>query len=502
MRNKIIVIGSGFSSLSAACYLAKSGFSVTVLERHSVAGGRARTLKKNGFQFDMGPTWYWMPDIFHNFFNDFGKSTTDYFELHRLDPAYEVFFPKKRHIVIDSGLGKIIDSFERYEPGCQLSLEKYMKSAKKNYQIAMNKIVYRHSLSPWDLMTVDTILNLKHFIQNVKKLAHKTVKNPDLRLVLQFPSLFLGAKPSKTPSFFNFMNHADFDLGTWYPKGGMVSVVQAMVKLAESLGVQFKFNTTVQKIVPNNNEAVSGVLINDEFHQTDIIVSGADYQHTESLLEKRYRTYSSKYWDKRVFAPSALLFYLGFDTRFKGVMHHSLFFDVDFDAHLNSIYGKPKWPSKPMFYANFPSVTDSKVAPRGKESCVLLVPIASGLKSDKRQQTRIFNQIINRMEKRLNLSLKDHIVLKEIYSVDDFKSDYSSTKGNAYGLATTLNQIGFMRPKLKSKKLKNLYFTGQLTVPGPGVPPALISGKIVGEYIASKHGRQLPMGNQKMSPLE
>ena len=486
MSKKIVVIGSGFSSLSAACYLAESGFSVTVLERHSIPGGRARILKKNGFQFDMGPSWYWMPDVFDSFFKDFEKSTSDYLQLHRLDPAYEVFFPKGGHIVIESGLKKIIDSFEKYEPGSRSAIEKYMKSAKKNYQIAMNKMVYRPGLSPWDLITFETILNVKHFIQNIKKLVHKTVKNPDLRLVLQFPSLFLGAKPSQTPSFFNFMNHADFELGTWYPKGGMASVVQAMVKLAKSLGVQFRYNTTVQKIIANNNAAVSGVIIEDKFHRADIVVSGADYQYTESLLEKKHRGYSPKYWDKRVFAPSALLFYLGFDRKLNGVKHHSLFFDVDFETHLDTIYGNSKWPAKPLFYANFPSVSNSNAAPRGKESCVLLVPIASGLESNNRQHERIFKQIITRMEKRLNISLRDHIILKEIYSVDDFKTDYYSTKGNAYGLATTLNQIGFRRPKFKSKKLNNLYFTGQLTVPGPGVPPALISGKIVGQYIKNK----------------
>ncbi len=487
MSKRVFVIGAGFSSLSAACYLAKSGFSVTVIERHDIPGGRARILKKNGFQFDMGPSWYWMPDVFDSFFQDFGKSTSDSLELLRLDPAYEVFFTKRGHLVIENSLEKILDSFEKYEPGCRLAVERYMKSAKKNYQIAMNQMVYRPNLNPLDLISFETVMNAKHFIQSIKKIVYRTVKAPDLRLVLQFPSLFLGAKPSQTPSFFNFMNHADFELGTWYPKGGMSSVVQAMVRLAKSLGVKFKHNTTVQKIVANNQKAISGIIMNDEFYQADIVVSGADYQHTESLLEKKYRRYSPKYWDKRVFAPSALLFYLGFDKKIKEAKHHSLFFDVGFETHLDSIYGKPKWPSRPLFYANFPSVSDSTVAPKGKESCVLLVPIASGLESNNRQHERIFKQILSRMEKRLNVPLKEHIILKEIYSVDDFKNDYSSTKGNAYGLATTLNQIGFMRPKFRSKKLKNLYFTGQLTIPGPGVPPALISGKIVGKYIANRH---------------
>ena len=484
MSKKVIVIGSGFSSLSAACYLAKSGFEVTVLEKHSTPGGRARVLKKEGFQFDMGPSWYWMPDIFDTFFKDFDKSTEDYFKLHRLDPAYSVHFSDNRQITIGSGLEKIISSFEKYEPGSRHKLEKYMKSSHRNYQIAMSKIVYRPCLTIFDLLTRETILNAKYFIQNIKKSVYRTLKNPDLRLVLQFPSLFLGAMPSRTPSFFNFMNYADFGLGTWYPEGGIGSVVEGMVKLAKSLGVEFKLNASVQQITANYNGEVSGVIVNDSYLKTDIVVSGADYRHTEMLLEKKYRMYSAKYWSKRVFAPSALLFYIGFDRKLDGVTHHALFFDVDFETHIQSIYSNPKWPENPLFYANFPTVTDSSIAPSKKESCVLLVPIATGLESDEKQHQRIFGQIMDRMESRFGLSLRKHILFKEVYSIDDFRRDYSSTEGNAYGLATTLNQIAHRRPKFKSKKLKNLYFTGQLTVPGPGVPPALISGKIVGQYIA------------------
>ena len=479
---KIFIIGSGFSSISASTYLAKKGHDVTVFEKNSTVGGRARQFKKYGFTFDIGPSWYWMPDVFESYFNDFGKKVSDYYNLEKLNPAYEVYFNPLDSIKIGDSLEKICVEFERIEPGSSILLKRFMKKAEKHYEIAVKDMVYKPGLSPLELVNSKTIVRLKYFFTNIKKEVEKDFKNEKLSQILQFPVLFLGAKPSKTPAFYNFMNHADFGLGTWHPKKGMYSVIEGMKKLAEEMGVSFETNQNVEKIIVNRN-AASGIVSNGEKKYCDILISGADYHHTESLLEKKFRSYDKSYWERKIFAPSSLLFFVGLDKKIKRVSHHTLFFDVDFDLHATEIYDNPKWPSNPLFYGNFPSITDSSMAPAGKEACFFLIPIAPGINDSQKTREKYFEIVIRRLEKLTNQSIMDFVLFKESFCVKDFEKDYNSYKGNAYGLANTLKQTAFLRPKMISKKVKNLYFTGQLTVPGPGVPPSIISGKIISDLV-------------------
>ena len=482
MRKDIKIIGSGFSALSAASYLAKNGHKVTILEKNASIGGRARQLKKEGFTFDMGPSWYWMPDVFERFFADFGKKTTDYYQLIKLNPAYRVYYGVNDFVTIADNLEEIIIDFEKIEKGSGLLLRNFINDAKSNYDIAIKDLVYRAGISPLELITVETSKKVGQFLSNVSKDVRKKFKNKRLIQILEFPVLFLGAKPSDTPSFYNFMNYADFGMGTWHPKTGMFDVVKAMESLALELGVEFKTNANVEKINVENNK-IKSLVVNGQEITADVILSGADYHHTETLLDQQYRAYSEKYWNSRVFAPSSLLFYVGFDKKIQNISHHALFFDVDFNQHAIDIYDKPKWPDEPLFYANFPSITDNTAAPEGMESGFFLIPLAPGIVDTEELRDEYFEKIITRFEILTNQSVKNNIIFKTSFCKNDFVSEYNSYKGNAYGLANTLLQTAFLRPKLKSKKVKNLYFTGQLTVPGPGVPPALISGKLVSELI-------------------
>lgn len=482
---KIAIIGSGFSALAASCYLAKAGHQVQVFEKNSTVGGRARQLHKDGFTFDIGPTWYWMPDVFERFFADFGKKTTDYYQLIKLSPAYQVYFGIKDYVNIADNLPEIVQTFESIEKGSGKVLEKFMAEAQDNYNIAIKKLVYRPGESPLELVTLQTMLKVGTFFSNISKEIRKRFKNPKLVQILEFPVLFLGAKPSDTPAFYSFMNFADFGLGTWHPKGGMYSVVRAMHQLAVELGVEFHVNQNIQKIVVENQKVI-GLETQTGFVAADLVLSGADYAHTETLLDPKFRQYSEKYWDKKTFAPSSLLFYVGFDKEIERVEHHSLFFDVPFSKHAEEIYDRPQWPSEPLFYASFPSKTD-EVAPAGKEAAIFLIPLATDLEDTPEIREKYFEIILTRLEQLTEQSLKKHVIFKESFCVNDFKEAYNSCKGNAYGMANTLLQTAFLRPKLKSKKLPNLYFTGQLTVPGPGVPPSLISGKLVAELIEKYH---------------
>ena len=482
MRKTIQIIGSGFSSLAAACYLAQQGNEVTVYEKNNTIGGRARQFKADGFTFDMGPSWYWMPDVFERFFQDFNKKPSDYYELIKLNPAYRVYFGIDDFISIYDNLEEIKYTFETIEKGSGIKLQNFIDQAKSNYDIAIKDLVYRPGVSPLELITKETALKLDQFFKNVSADIRKNFKNERLVQILEFPVLFLGAKPDKTPSFYNFMNYADFGLGTWHPKTGMFDVIRGIEKLALELGVTIKTNSPIEKILVENKIA-TGIVINGQTIKADVVLSGADYQHSETLLENKHRMYSEKYWENRVFAPSSLLFFIGFDKKIENITHHALFFDVDFNQHAAAIYDQPKWPESPLFYANFPSKTDKTAAPEGMESGFFLIPLAPGIDDTEELREEYFEKIISRFEELTQQKIKNNIIFKRSFCKNDFIADYNAYKGNAYGMANTLLQTAFLRPKLKSKKVKNLYFTGQLTVPGPGVPPALISGKLAAELI-------------------
>ena len=444
---KVAVIGSGFSSLAVSCYLAKYGFKVTVYEKNNYLGGRARQLKRDGFTFDMGPTWYWMPDVFERFFNDFHRKPSDYYELNKLNPAYSVYFDVLDYVTIVDNIDEISETFESIEVGSGTKLKLFINQAKKNYDIAIKDLVYKPGESFFELVTPKTIGKLHQFLSTVAKDVKTTFKNKRLQSILEFPVLFLGAKPSNTPSFYNFMNYADFGLGTWHPKGGMYEVINGMVALAKSLGVEFKTNANVESIVVDN-KIVKGLIIDKVIVKSDLVVSGADYAHTEQLLPKQNRQYSENYWEKKIFAPSSLLFYVGFNKPIKHVEHHTLFFDTDFDKHARSIYDTPEWPEKPLFYASFPSKTDDSIAPKGKEAATFLIPLAPGIEDSEELREVYFNKIIDRLELLTKQDVRADILFKQSFGINNFIEDYNSYKGNAYGLANTLFQTAFLRPKL------------------------------------------------------
>jgi phytoene desaturase len=486
----VIVIGSGFAGLSAASFMASNGWDVTVIEKNETPGGRARQLKASGFTFDMGPSFYWMPDVFERYFSQFGKNVKDYYSLQRLDPSYRVYW-NDDHADIPASMDAIEKYFESLEPGAGNQLKRYLKEAAYKYNVGINQLVYKPGLSITEFMdwaTIKGIFRLDVF-SSIKKHIHKYFKHPKLRQLMEFPVLFLGALPEDTPALYSLMNYADFQGGTWYPSGGMYAVVEGMYRLAKELGVQFHFNENVLKI--NVEQKKVGQLVTDKgSYQPDVVISAADYHFTEmNLLSASDRSYTDSYWAKKVMAPSCLMYYIGLNRKFKQPVHHSLFFDVPFDQHGKEIYKLKCWPEEPLFYASVSSATDDSVAPLGQENLVLLVPVAAGSTGDTGElRERYFEKIIGRLEKRMGESIKDAIVFKKTYSVSDFVYDYNSFKGNAYGLANTLRQTAIFRPSLRSKKVKNLFYTGQLTVPGPGVPPSLISGEVVAKQVIKAFG--------------
>jgi phytoene desaturase len=484
MGKKVSIIGAGISSLSSAAFLAKAGYEVTIFEKNETIGGRARQFTADGFVFDMGPSWYWMPDVFEQFYNKFGYTTADFYELKRLDPSYNVFWQDGTKTAIPASEKALFEWFESQEKGSSIKLKEFLSEAAYKYDVGINDLVHKPSLKLTEFADIRILKGLfkLHLLSSFSKYIRKYFKNKKILELLEFPVLFLGAMPKDTPALYSLMNYADISLGTWYPMGGMYKFIEAFERIALEQGVKILTNHEIKEVI-HHTKKVTHIVTNEGKFETDILISGADYHHTETHLLKEKANYTEKYWNSRTMAPSCLLFYIGVTKKIEGLEHHNLFFDEDFEVHAQEIYKNPTWPSAPLFYVSVPSKTDESVAPKGMENLFLLIPIAPDLSDDETTRERYFNLLMDRLETKIGTSIREHICYKKSYCVSDFKHDYHAFKGNAYGLANTLKQTAILKPSLKNKFLKNAYYTGQLTVPGPGVPPSIISGEVVAKQI-------------------
>ena len=482
---KIGIIGTGFSSLTAAIELSSMGYQVNVFEKNSSPGGRARHFKADGFTFDMGPSWYWMPDVFEDFFNKHNKNIADYYELLKLDPGFSIYFEDKERLDVPESFEELVRVFESIEKDSGKNLIKFINRAEKKYEIGVKNLVFKPSKSILEFLNFKVVKGAFHLdiFTVFSKYVRKYFKNPKLIKLMEFPILFLGALPSNTPAMYSLMNYSALKQGTYYPVGGFFKIIDSLVKIAQEKGVKFHYNAEIKKLHVVNN-LVDYIEVNNEKIPVDIVVAGADYHHVEQkLLDEKYRNYNNKYWNSRKLAPSSLLFYLGINKKLINVNHHTLFFDKDFSVHADEMYKNPKWPTSPLFYMSCPSVTDQTISPKGMENVMLLIPLAPGLNDTDEMREKYFNIMLERIEKLTGNDLTNNIVYKRSYCVSDFEKDYHAFKGNAYGLANTLNQTAILKPSIRNKKLKNLFYTGQLTVPGPGVPPSIISGQVVASEI-------------------
>ncbi len=484
-KKKIAVIGAGISGLSAAAYAAKAGNEVHVFEQHAIPGGRARQFTTdNGYTFDMGPSWYWMPDIIEDFFNDFGAKVSDYYQLISLNPQFEMIFADG-NMQVPRDYKELRDYFELLEPGASIKLDEFMEASRYKYEVGMREFVQKpcHSWSEFfSIKVIKSSLKL-NLLSNFRSYVKKYFNHPHLVSLMEFPVIFLGASPKDIPALYSLMNYGGYALGTWYPMGGFYELVKAMHSIAQQQGAIFHFNTKIESLDVSNNK-IQELFINRQSHKFDEVIASVDYHHAEALLPAAYRNYKETYWEERTFAPSCLIYYIGLKEKLGNIKHHTLFFENDLDQHIDEIYEHKSWPEKPLFYVCCPSKTDPSVAPEGHENLFLLMPLAIDIEDNEDIREKYFHEMITRIEKHTGAKqIIDKIDYKRSYCVSDFIQDYNAYKGNAYGLANTLNQTAVWKPSIKNKKIDNLYYTGQLTVPGPGVPPSIISGKIVAQEI-------------------
>jgi phytoene desaturase len=482
---RIAIIGSGFSGISAATYLSAAGHEVHVFEKNETPGGRARQLKtESGYLFDMGPSWYWMPEIFEEFFNDFGYKVSDFYALKLLSPSFNMVF-KDGEISVPPQYTSLRSIFESIEKGSAVMLDQFMKEAQFKYETGMRNLSRMPGISMIEFANKDLlkgVMRLQIF-SSFSKHVRKYFSDPRLIALMEFPVLFLGAMPQETPALYSLMNYACLKLGTWYPMGGFGKIIEAMIKIAEAGGASFNFSSPVERILVKNNKAYS-IVANGKTIDFDAIVAAADYHHVEEkLLPPAYRNYTSNYWQKKTFAPSCLIYFIGLNKKIESLTHHTLFFDEDLLQHSKEIYKDPQWPARPLFYVCCPSKTDGEVAPPNHENLFFLMPIAPGLEDNESIREKYFHIMMERLQNHIGERITSHIDFKKSYCVNDFVADYNSYKGNAYGLANTLMQTAILKPGIRNKKIKNLFYAGQLTVPGPGVPPSLISGKIAAQQL-------------------
>jgi phytoene desaturase len=490
-EKRVLIIGAGFGGISAAALLARDGFKVKILEKNEQAGGRARVWKKDDFVFDMGPSWYLMPDVFDKYFALFNKQTRDYYELVRLDPNYRVFFGTEKTVDVPAGRKEIDKLFDQLTPDGSTKLKEYLDVAQYQYEIAMQEFMYREyktvfDFFNWKVITKGTKLKI---FESFDKFARRYFEDPDIRKILEYTVVFLGGSPNNTPGLYSIMSHVDFGLGVWYPYGGIGKLVEGFTRLAEEQGVEILLDQNVQKIHIEHGHAKK-VITDKGTLEADIVLVNADYQFAETkLLDKKYRSYDQGYWEKRKMGPSAFLIYLGLNKRLSSLLHHNLYLDPSWDEHFRSIFDEPAWPESPSYYVSCPSKTDKTVAPPGCENLFILVPVAPGLEDNQSIRDKYFDKTIAHLEKLIGEKIRNHILIKRTFAHNDFKQDYNAYKGTALGMSHTLLQTAIFRPAHQSRKVENLFYTGSYNHPGIGVPMVIISSQIVSKEITSRYGR-------------
>lgn len=504
MPRTAVIIGAGFGGLALANLLAKSGVAVKIYEQHNQPGGRAGQLKKDGFTFDTGPSWYLMPEIFEHYFDLLGEKPQDHYELTRLDPGYNVTFADGSSVKIHGDKRKDGKTFDTVHPGSDKILQRYLDQSEEIYRLAVKEFLYNNFASAQQILPKNMIRHIPRLIM----LAGRTMdsylrgyfKNEKLRQILEYPAVFLGASPFKAPALYSLMSYLDFRQGVFYPQGGMYKLVTALTSIGQKLGVEYHYSKAVKAILYDDRKATGIELVDGTKVFADIVVSNADLHFSETkLLPSGLQTYPEKYWRKREAGPSAILLFLGVKGKLPNMEHHNLFFTQDWQGSFDQIFDKKSWPEHASMYACRPSKTDTTVAPKGHENLFVLVPGPAVAELSQEELQSLADRYIDQLAMMIGVAdLRKRIVTKQIFGPRDFAAEFNAWQGTALGLSHTLRQSAMFRPKNVSSKLHNLYYVGGTTVPGIGLPMCLIGAELVYKrIIGDKTAAALP----KLQPI-
>jgi phytoene desaturase len=437
-----------------------------------------------------------MPGVFERYFAAFDRAPEDYYDLDRLDPHYRVCWKDGDRADVPDDPGAVADLFESYEDGAGEAFRSYLDEARFTYEVGMDRFVYADRERLRDFLDPDVARSARglSLLGSMDDHARSYFDHPKLRQLVQYTLVFLGGSPHNTPALYNLMAHVDFDLGVFYPQGGLYSVVEALADLGREQGVDFRTGATVTTIDRDGE----GFLVTTECDEgsggdafgertdaltADRVVCNANPAHVErELLAPPDRTHGPGYWEERTYAPSAYMLYLGVEGSLDALEHHTLVLPTDWDEHFERIFEDPAWPEDPAYYVNVPSLTDDSVAPDGHETVVILVPIAPGLTDDGSARSWYREKVLADIAEHAGIDLRDRIVVERDACVSEFTEWVNAPGGTALGLAHTLRQTGPLRPGHRDGP-DGLYYVGGYTTPGIGVPMCLISAEHVAKAV-------------------
>ena len=483
----VIVIGSGIGGITAAIHLARHGLHVTVLEKNSGPGGRCNRLSREGHHFDTGPTLFVMPLLYEAEFCALGTSMHERLNLQRVDPTYHLVFDNGSQLALTSDMHSMQEQLESIEPGSFRGLQRYLQEGERYYQLVVDKLVHRNFRKASDFLNIENlflIFRLKGLVNHYRNMS-AYFNEPCLKSAFTFQDIYTGLSPFEAPATFSMMPYTELAHGVWYPQGGMHCIVETLTDLARQAGVEFIFNSAVERIDVNATHA-RGVLLADGARlDAGVILANADlpyvYQHllpqdgmTRALARKR-------------FSCSVISFFWGVDKPYPNLGPHTLFLADDYRENFKCIEQDLSLPANPSLYIHAPTRLDSSVAPCGQDTLIAIIPVGHLSENGKQNWDELRDKARQHVFRRLRTlgitDLESHIKFEETYTPLSWRKRYNLVKGSTHGLSHRLTQMAYFRPSNRHPRYENLYFVGASTHPGTGMPTAMVSGRLVSERI-------------------
>jgi phytoene desaturase len=493
---KVIIIGAGMGGLATALRLRYHGFEVTVLEKQSRAGGRSNLIEEQGFRADTGPTILVMKDMLEETYRSIGLDLDERLQFVQIDPNYRIFFHDDTHLDLYSNMAKLAREVERIEPGSAEHLFRFIGESARKYELGMD-FVTRNYDRITDLANPGAGMRMLRTSahQNLYKQVGDFFRNDKLVKAFSFHSMFLGLSPFDSLAMYSLITYADLAMGMWYPMGGIYRIVEDMVKIGMEMGIHLLVNAPVSEIFVQDGH-VSGVLLDSgEFIPADIVVSNADlpYTYKELIAPHHRKDFSNKRLEKMNYACSGYILFLGVDRTYPHLRHQSIYFSEDYRANLDAIFKTKTLPEEPSFHLNVPTVTDASLAPKGHTLLYVLAPMPNlEAAIDWNEASLIVrNKLLDQLERIIDPEIRQHIVWERDYRPTDWQKDINAVLGTAFGsLSQGFFQSAYFRPHNQARHIRGLYFVGQGTYPGIGVPMVHISARLVAERILSAYNSE------------